>query len=181
MSEEKDEFVKFFQKYGVAHSLYDDPTGIMVGQSIFQFKDGRFTGIFWEELGYTEKRIETIGPEIIDKLVETAVWVPSESGMVYAYTQEVWDQIPVGLRDQIDKDIVSVAEDVFQIVIRAGFNLKRWENQLATEVIYKQMSEEFNKFVKFAEQNKLFGQYTMKEYMRLSVRDRLIDRGLLVM
>lgn len=67
---EKTEFIRFFQKYGIPFRPYDDPKGIIVGQSVFLFEDERFYGVHWEELCYTEKRIKRIDPKITDRSKE---------------------------------------------------------------------------------------------------------------
>lgn len=176
---EKEEFVKFFQKYGVDHSPHDDPGGIMVGQSVFEFRLGRFTGVRWDELGKVDKRIERVSEKLIDELIDECTWVASDTGLTFGYQEDLWNQVPVSLQKAIDEIFLQKAKDVFQIVVHAGFNPERWKNELATDDALLSLEAEFEGFIKRAERNRSFGNRTMKEYMKMVVQEDLAEKGLL--
>jgi hypothetical protein len=178
---EKDEFVRFFQKYGVSHDVHGDPRGIMVGQSVFEFDHERFTGVRWDELGRVDKRIETLEESLADELIDSAVWVANETGLVFSFQEEPWNQIPVSIQDRVNEIVRQAAEDVFQILTHdGGFNPEQWVNELAVDTMLRSMEQAFEEAIKRAESRRSFGHRTAREFMKMTVKENMVKEGLIL-
>ena len=173
MTSEKEEFTKFFQKYGVVFD--SDPSGLLVGEVVFVFELGRFKGVRGEDTGHLWPRTEHLDIELINELIQESEWVVNEKGIAFSYPEDLWLRIPVSLQTEVDRIIKQIIQEVYKRAIDVGFDPKRWENVLATPPNLFAIKEDFLRFVNRTLEEDFLNQ-DIRQYISQKVIDELAPK-----